>query len=234
MTVQAIQRELRQHAERRYRDGAKAYFKEPIELHGVRTPIVRRIAARSYNTLVKKLKKDEVFELCEDLLKTGYSEERTIAFDWAFRVRTRFEVGDFIVFESWLSKYVSNWAACDDLCCHALGDFIFRFPRFLSEVRKWAGSDNRWLRRAAAVVLIYSVRRDRNTAVAYEIADTLLMDEDDLVQKGYGWMLKEISNRRPRDVFDYVIGHKATMPRTALRYAIEKLPPAMKKRAMAG
>ena len=232
MTVQAIQKELRQHADRVYRDGARAYFKEPVELHGVRLPTVRRIAARYYNSLVKKLKKDEVFGLCEDLLKTGYGEERTIAFDWAFRLRAGYEPPDFRMFESWLRKYVSNWAACDDLCCHALGDFIFRFPGSVPRAGKWAGSDNRWLRRAAAVVLIYSVRRDRNIEAAYETADKLLMDNDDLVQKGYGWMLKEISNRYPQDVFDYVMKHRANMPRTALRYAIEKLPPAMRRKAM--
>ncbi len=233
MTVQAIQKELRGYAEREYRDGAKAYFKEPIELHGVRLPIVRRIAARYYSSLVKKLKKEEVFELCEDLLKTGYGEERTIAFDWAFRLRAGYEPRDFRVFESWLRKYVSNWAACDDLCRHAFGDFVWRFPQFMPRVMKWAKSRNRWLRRASAVVMIYPNSRDRYLDEAFRIADLLLEDNDDLVQKGYGWMLKEISNRYPQEVFDYVMGHKATMPRTALRYAIEKLPPAMKKRAMA-
>ena len=58
------------------------------------------------------------------------------------------------------------------------------------------------------------------------------MDKEDLVQKGYGWMLKEASRRWQREVFDYVMEHKEEMPRTALHYAIEKMPPEWKKNVM--
>jgi 3-methyladenine DNA glycosylase AlkD len=53
-----------------------------------------------------------------------------------------------------------------------------------------------------------------------------------MVQKGYGWMLKEASNKYPQEVFNYVLKHRREMPRTALRYAIEKLSPALRKEAM--
>ena len=62
--------------------------------------------------------------------------------------------------------------------------------------------------------------------------DQLLTDEDYLVQKGYGWMLKEISKTEPIQVFDFVMERKAFMPRTSLRYAIEKLPPELRQKAM--
>jgi len=89
------------------------------------------------------------------------------------------------------------------------------------------------MRRAAAVVLIYAVRRDALHKEAFEIADLLLIDRDDMVQKGYGWLLKEVSNRDPQPVFEYVMSRKRSMPRTALRYAIEKLDPDLRQRAMA-
>jgi len=66
----------------------------------------------------------------------------------------------------------------------------------------------------------------------FEIADKLLVDEDDLVHKGYGWMLKVASQSHRREVFKYAIKHKEIMPRTALRYAIEKMPKEMKAVAM--
>jgi 3-methyladenine DNA glycosylase AlkD len=81
-------------------------------------------------------------------------------------------------------------------------------------------------------VLIYSVRRKQHLEEVFEIADRLLLDEDVMVQKGYGWMLKEASNKYPREVFDYVMKHRREMPRTALRYAIEKLPVEMREEAM--
>ena len=61
-----------------------------------------------------------------------------------------------------------------------------------------------------------------------ELADILLLDKDDLVQKGYGWMLKAASQSHQQEIFDYVIRNKTTMPRTALRYAIEKMPKELK------
>ena len=72
--------------------------------------------------------------------------------------------------------------------------------------------------------MIYSIRNGKVLEEVFEIADLLFYDEDDLVQKGYGWMLKETSREHPEEVFDYVLANKKDMPRTSLRYAIEKLP----------
>jgi 3-methyladenine DNA glycosylase AlkD len=66
----------------------------------------------------------------------------------------------------------------------------------------------------------------------FEIADLLLTDNDDMVQKGYGWLLKEASRKHQKEVFDYVMRNKKAMPRTALRYAIELMPKDMKAEAM--
>jgi 3-methyladenine DNA glycosylase AlkD len=66
----------------------------------------------------------------------------------------------------------------------------------------------------------------------FEIADILLLDQDNMVQKGYGWMLKVTSQVHQKEVFDYVMSKKDIMPRTALRYAIEKMPKELKVKAM--
>jgi 3-methyladenine DNA glycosylase AlkD len=60
----------------------------------------------------------------------------------------------------------------------------------------------------------------------------MLSDKDDMVQKGYGWMLKAASQAHQKEIFDYVMNNKALMPRTSLRYAIEKLPQELKAMAM--
>ena len=127
---------------------------------------------------------------------------------------------------------MDSWGSCDDFCTHAFGCLLSSFPVHLPRLDRWAQAGNRWLRRAAAVVLTYSVRRKVQVQTAFHLADLLLTDTDDLVQKGYGWLLKETSNAEPRQVFDYVMQNKAAVPRTALRYAIEKLPLAWRKRAM--
>jgi 3-methyladenine DNA glycosylase AlkD len=88
------------------------------------------------------------------------------------------------------------------------------------------------MRRASAVSLIVPAKRGKFLADVLDIADLLLTDRDDLVQKGYGWLLKEASRLHRPEVFDFVVKRRDRMPRTALRYAIELMPPAMKKEAM--
>jgi len=74
------------------------------------------------------------------------------------------------------------------------------------------------------VSLIMPARKGMFLKDIFEIADILLLNTDDMVQKGYGWMLKVASEKHQKEVFDYVMSKKAVMPRTALRYAIEKMP----------
>ena len=201
------------------------------ELYGVATPIVRQLSSEFFQK-VKKKPKQEILQLCNELLRSGLSEERTIAFDWAFKLRRIYEKSDFRLLESWLMKHVHGWGACDDLCTHALGAFIYQFPEFIQNTREWTRSTDRWVRRASAVCLIYSVRRKEHLGDVFETADALLIDKDVMVQKGYGWMLKEASNHYPEEVFGYVVKNRREMPRTALRYAIEKLSPEHRIEAM--
>lgn len=229
--IPKIQKELKGNIDLEYKKGACNFFKEKINPMGVRIPKVRKISAK-YFSEVKNLDKKNIFILCEKLL-SGYDEEKTIAFDWTYRIRKQYTKNDFKMFEGWLKKHVSNWGACDNFCSHTFGYFIFQFPEYLPELKKLAQSKNRWLRRASAVALIYPNRKNKYIDEAFEIANILFDDSDDLVQKGYGWMLKEISNLYPQKVFEYVMARKKNMPRTALRYAIEKLPKDYKIKAMA-
>lgn len=230
--VAAITREFKAAADPKYRESIQRFFKEPIEVYGVRTADARRIS-QEYFKQVKHLPKRDVFEICELLHQGTKYEEHGIAFSWAGKLSARFEPADFRVFEGWLKKYVTNWAACDTFCGGPLGEFLVKYPEFLPKVRAWAGSKNRWLRRASAVAHIIPNRNGIAVDSAYKVAEVLLEDTDDMVQKGYGWMLKELANKRPQEVFEFVMARKDRMPRTALRYAIEKMPPAWKKRAMA-
>ena len=88
------------------------------------------------------------------------------------------------------------------------------------------------MRRGSAVSLVLPARRGQQLELVLEVADSLLEDPQDLVRKGYGWMLKEASKTYPQQVFDYVLQRRGLMPRVALRYAIEKLPEPLRRQAM--
>ena len=227
-----IQKELEDNIDPSPRVKLDYYFKEEVKFHGVKTAVVNRIARERYHQ-IKGLSKEDTFSLCTALLKTDYMEEATIACDWAYRLREKFEPTDFELFEEWLKKYINNWAKCDTFCNHTVAAFVEKYPEYIKRLKDWAKSENRWLKRAAAVTLILPARRGKFLKDIFEITDSLLQDKDDLVQKGYGWMLKEASKLYQEEVFNYIMSKKAIMPRTALRYAIEKIPEDLKRRAMA-
>lgn len=229
--LENIRKELKKNIDIKYKKICSRFYKEEVKSFGVRTPIVRNLS-KEYFKEIRNSDKKEIFSLCEKLLDSGYNEETIIAFDWSFRLKKDYQESDFKVFETWLKKYVSNWGDCDDLCTRTLGYFIFQHPEFVPYLKRWANSKNRWLRRASAVTLIYAIRHKKLLKEVFEIASILLLDKDDLVQKGYGWMLKEAGNHYQKEVFDFVIEHKKEMPRTALRYAIEKMPDSLRKIAM--
>jgi 3-methyladenine DNA glycosylase AlkD len=234
MIIQEIRDRLEKHSnpeKRRKSIHWEKQYQEMPKFYGVPTPIVRKLSSEFFQK-IKKKPKQEILLLCDCLLESGYSEERTIAFDWAFRLRKMYENPDFQLLETWLMKHVHGWGACDDLCTHALGALIYQFSTFIQRMIEWTKSKNRWVRRASAVSLIYSARRKRHLSAILETADALLIDQDVMVQKGYGWMLKEASNNYPKEIFAYVMKNKKGMPRTALRYAIEKLSPELKREAM--
>lgn len=229
--IEKIRQELKENFDQKTKDSQLHYFKEEIKSIGVKTIVVERIEKENF-AAVKNLPKIEIFKLCELFWQSGYIEESFIACNWAYRMHEQFTPDDFKIFENWINRYVSNWASCDTLCNHTVGEFLMRYPDYISKLKKMAHSDNRWIRRASAVSLIIPARKGMFLKDILEIADILLMDKDDLVQKGYGWMLKATSQAHQEEVFNYVMSKKAVMPRTALRYAIEKMPEELRKEAM--
>jgi 3-methyladenine DNA glycosylase AlkD len=230
-TIKEIRKELKQNSDLKTKTTGQNFFKEKVKMYGVKTAIVTKVA-KAHDKNVLALEKKEVFELCEDLWQSGYMEESFVACHFSYLVRKSYEPVDFKIFEKWVNNYVSNWASCDTFCNHTVGWFVEMYPNYLEKLREWAKSKNRWMRRASAVSLIIPARHGRFLSEIFGIADVLLTDKDDLVQKGYGWMLKAASEAHQMEVFEYVMKHKTKMPRTALRYAIEKMTKELKVKAM--
>jgi 3-methyladenine DNA glycosylase AlkD len=226
-----VRRDLQQKADPKTKQSFKRFFKEPMTCYGVKTPDVTIIAKR-HLPVVKPLTKDELFTLCETLYAAHYTEEAFIANIWLPHFVDCFKKTDLPIFKRWIDHYLDNWAKVDGFCNHTLGDFIEKYPETITQLLEWTGSKNRWLRRASAVTLIVPAKKGKYLPEAFKIADRLLLDPDDMVQKGYGWLLKEESRTHPQEIFQFVLDRKDRMPRTALRYAIELLPKELKTKAM--
>jgi len=226
-----IRKELKESADPQTQKNIPHFFKEDVRYYGVKVPTVVKIAKKYWKEIRNRDKK-EIFSLCEELYKSGYCEEAFVVSTWAALLSKRFEPSDIHTLRHFIDSYITNWAACDGFCNHAVGEFIEKYPVHVEDLKEWTKSENRWMRRAAAVTLIVPAKHGKFLDDVLEIADLLLTDNDDMVQKGYGWMLKEASRQHPQEVFEYVMRNKKLMPRTALRYAIELLPKDLKAEAM--
>lgn len=227
-----LREDLINQSEASVRLSSKRFFKEAIETYGVKAADVR-VISKNYFNQIKSLPKSQIFDLCETLFRSNLLEESFVACNWSHGIHRKFEHDDILVFKKWIQIYVHNWATCDTFCNHTVGAFIEMFPEKIEILKDMALSDNRWERRAVAVSLIVPARKGKFLQDVFQISDMLLTDKDDMVQKAYGWLLKVASDRNQSDVFEYVIRNKQIMPRTALRYAIEKMPSELKKQAMA-
>ena len=226
-----IRADLKGSSDEKTKQSAQRYFKEQAKFYGVKTETVGKIAKKHWSQ-VKTLDKKAIFNLCEELYRSDVTEEAFIVAFWLPKYIDNLEPSDLATFRRWIEQYINNWAKCDGFCNHTIGDLVQKYPQTIVEVKSWAKSENRWLKRASAVSLIVPAKKGLFLQDALEICDTLLADGDDMVQKGYGWLLKEESRKHPKAIFDYVVKNRKVMPRTALRYAIELMPKELRAEAM--
>ncbi|HZP22065.1 MAG TPA: DNA alkylation repair protein, partial [Terriglobales bacterium] len=140
-------------------------------------------------------------------------------------------LSEFKLLESWLDR-VSSWADHDALANYLLGPMIAADPQLLSRPVRWARAKDRWHKRAAAVSLIASTRQHKNFEYVQRVAEMLLASDDDMVQKGVGWLLREAAKFNREQTVAYLMTIRERAPRLVLRTACETLPSAMKERVL--
>ena len=229
--VTNIRKDLKKNSDKKTKESSKRFFKEEVLVYGVKSAIVSEIS-KKYFKYITELNKKELFLICEELLKSNYCEEEYVVSNWLPKRIDLLEEKDIKIFKKWIDLYINNWAKCDSFCNHTIGDLLEKYPGLINEIKSWSKSKNKWLKRASAVSLIIPARHGKYLKDVFEISDVLLVDPEDLVQKGYGWLLKEASRKHQKEVLSYVLKHKKIMPRTSLRYAIELMPENLRQKAM--
>jgi 3-methyladenine DNA glycosylase AlkD len=207
---------------------------DALERSGKKTTAgIRKISASCYKNLSRP-SIDQVLALGEELLEMRRWSLSVVAYDWAFRMRKHYQKDHFDTFDRWLKTYIQGWGDCDDFCTHAFGELLGQYPDLFENILEWTEDPNWCVRRAAAVVLIYPIKKNRLGNIGpLQVAEKLLNDQHDLVRKGYGWMLKIYAASSPKAVRDYLINRCKVMPRVAFRYALEGFDPDTRKELMA-
>jgi len=232
MSVREIQTELGRRGDPQVASFLQRFFKTgPGEygagdrFRGIRVPVLRKLASQ-----YRHLTPQQVVRL----LRSPFHEDRLLALLVLMRLYRR---GDderrAQVYELYLkhTKFINNWDLVDISAGHIVGAFLADKSREPLYVLAHSGS--LWERRIAVMATSHFIRRGEYQETL-RIAELLLSDKEDLIHKATGWMLREVGKRDLRSEEDFLRAHYQRMPRTMLRYAIEKFTPRERRKYLSG
>ncbi len=222
MTLEEIRRELRTLADPQRAEKLQRFFKTGPGEYGegdvfisVKVPVLRSLARTHQLASLEEIRL---------LLESPIHEERFVALLMMIRAYgTADPAGKREICELYLNStaYVNNWDLVDVSAEHIVGAFLWDKDR--GSLYDLARSQNLWERRIAVLATYHYIKRNEFEATL-GIAEVLLSDTEDLIHKAVGWMLREVGKRDPKAEERFLRGHYKRMPRTMLRYAIERFP----------
>jgi 3-methyladenine DNA glycosylase AlkD len=212
-------------------EGVQWFFKDEIKSHGWYTAALRKVAVQFRRSIVHEYGMDFLVQVADKLFSGRILEEKVFAVFLLENQTNNFGDKEFQLLASWLDR-VSSWADHDALAHDLLAPMVVDNPARSREVFLWAKSPNRWRRRASCVALIRGVRQRLFFPQIVRLSNQLLSDEDDMVQKGLGWLLRETAKADPERTVPHLIKIRKKAPRLVLRTACETLPVATRKRVL--
>jgi 3-methyladenine DNA glycosylase AlkD len=212
--------------------GVQWFFKDEIQSHGWYTADLRRACVRFRRDVRKEHELDFLVAIADHLFAGSVLEEKVAAVFLLEKLDGEFSDYEFRLFESWLDR-ISSWADHDALVHDLIAPMIAAKPARTKAVFRWAKSPNRWRRRAACVALIRGVRAKMFFPEIKKLSDSLLADQDDMVQKGLGWLLRETAKSDAKRTVPYLMKIRGRAPRLVLRTACETLSAEVRKRVLA-
>jgi 3-methyladenine DNA glycosylase AlkD len=211
--------------------GVQWFFKDEIKSHGWHTGDVRRAMRRLQREILKEHKFAFLVQVADKLFAGRVLEEKIAAVFLLENLNTLCGDREFRLFERWLDR-ISSWADHDALVHDLIASMIVTKPERAKAVFRWAKSRDRWHRRAACVALIRGTRVRIFFPEIGRLSHLLLSDEDDMVQKGLGWLLRETAKFDAKRTVPYLMKIRGKASRLVLRTACETLPAAVKLKVL--
>jgi len=227
-----IRRALKDGGSAEHSAGVQWFFKHEIKSHGWYTAALRRTIRQCRREILREHDFEFLTNVADQLFSGTVLEEKIAAVFLLEELDAQCGDREFAMFESWLGR-VSSWADHDALVHDLIAPLMIAKPGRAKFVSRWAKSPNRWHRRAACVALIRGTRAKMFFPEIVRLSDSLLGDQDDRVQKGLGWLLRETAKFDAKRSVPYLMKIRERAPRLVLRTACETLSGPTKKRVLA-
>jgi 3-methyladenine DNA glycosylase AlkD len=176
---------------------------------------------------------DDAMRFADVMMTDRHLEVKSVGIEVVARYRRDFTPRALAGWKRWLvDNQSANWATTDAISGALIGPLLVAHPQLARQMRGWSRHRNMWVRRASAVSLIPSMRAGLALDLAYDVARRLHADKEDLIQKAVGWMLREAGKADERRLERYLRANGSKIPRTTVRYAIERFSPARRATLM--
>jgi 3-methyladenine DNA glycosylase AlkD len=207
---------------------ASGYFRSggDLRFYNVGTGAMRALARSIHLAHRAEWSIDDAMTFAEALIVDRHLEAKSVGIEVVARYQRDFTPRLLPAWKRWLAdNHSANWATTDAMCGALIGPLIVKHPELGARMRGWARDRNMWVRRASIVGLIPRARRGESLDLVYEIARRLHADREDLIHKAVGWTLREAGKTDMPRLERYLRANGPSIPRTTLRYAIERFPP---------
>jgi len=208
------------------------FFKHEVQSRGWYTAELRKVSRRFRRAILAEHGLPYLLLVADQLFRGEMLEEKNFDVMLLEGMTTQFSRGEFKLFESWLDR-VSTWADHDALVHYLIGPMVAADDTYLTRLPRWAKKKDVWHQRAAAVSLIHSTRQHKNFDHIQRMTELLLTSDDDMVQKGLGWLLREAAKANPVQTVAYLMTIRDRTPRLVLRTACETLDRQTRARVLA-
>jgi 3-methyladenine DNA glycosylase AlkD len=211
---------------------AQRYFRgdHSLRFYNVGTAVVREYARSIYLANRGRWTIEDAMALADELIVDPYLETKSVGIEVVARFRNAFMPGHLSRWKRWLAgNHSANWATTDSICGTLIGPLLVKHPELADRLRIWSKDRNMWVRRASIVGLISLVRTGAALDTAYDISRVLHRDQEDLIQKAVGWTLREAGKKDMERLEQYLLSEGRMIPRTTVRYAIERFPIAKRR-----
>jgi len=232
VTRRSVTRALERMARPAGEFNAQRYFRgdHKLRFYNVGTTPMRDFARSLYKENRHRWSIHDAMRLADDLITDPYLETKSVGIEIVALFRKAFTPELLTRWKRWLAgNHSANWATTDSICGVLIGPLLLDYPELADRLRGWSKGHNMWVRRASIVGLIPLVRRGIGLNIAYDIAQALHSDEEDLIQKAVGWTLREAGKVDNRQLEQYLRTEGPNIPRTTVRYAIERFPLAKRQ-----
>lgn len=227
---------LRRHANAKKAASYQRFFKQPVNYFGLDKQTSTEIKQDLFEKIQESWTIEDAVRFCKAMIKDPHMESRGIGYQVVAQFVSEAPPKLLADVKRWLEHSCGNWGLVDNLAPSVLAPLLEQHPDLIPDVVSWSDSPSQWVRRGATVAFVPLVGKTKDQKLylrtAYQIAERLFDDEEDLMHKAVGWLLRESGKADMKRLERFLLEKGPRIPRTSVRYAIERFPKDERKRLL--